>query len=178
MCSKCFFSGSLPKPLFEPTNLIACPCKSCLLPSTTSCSEYYLCLGYTAYKMTCSASLNFDRSRNTCNYAPLVDCNEFISSSPSEIETTEGFTKTSTDITTSVTKSTASQFVCPNREGLFRYPGNCEMFYQCSNWYPYPMRCAATTHFSEITQRCEYPCDAKCDLTLSKYCRLLKYVFL
>lgn len=29
------------------------------------------------------------------------------------------------------------------------------------------MQCAATTHFSEITKRCEYPCDAKCDSSLS-----------
>lgn len=109
--------------------------------------------------------------RNTCNYAPLVDCSHLTSTSTTtEIEPTESSTKTSTvEISTSTKASTTpASFVCPSQEGLFRYPGNCGMFYQCANWYPFVMNCAATTHFSEITQRCEYPCDAKCDLTLSK----------
>ena len=123
--------------------------------------------------MNCSYSLNFDKNRNTCNYAPLVDCD--LPSSTTEIEPTESSTITSTadllisSTTTTTTTTTAASFDCPNREGLFRYPGNCEMFYQCSNWFPYVMHCPAKTHFSEITKRCEFPCDAKCDLTLSKY---------
>lgn len=166
------FSGTSPKPLYEPTDLIKCPCKSCLIPSTKSCSHYNLCIGFTAYEMKCSNSLYFDRSINTCNYAPLVDCSHLTSTSTTtEIDPTESSTKTSTvEISTSTKASTTpASFVCPSQEGLFRYPGNCGMFYQCANWYPYVMNCAATTHFSEITQRCEYPCDAKCDLTLSKY---------
>lgn len=87
------------------------------------------------------------------------------------MEPTESSTKTSTIEVSSSTKAstTPASFVCPSEEGLFRYPGNCGMFYQCANWYPHPFNCPGGTHFSETTKRCEYPCDAKCDLTLSKY---------
>jgi hypothetical protein len=171
------------KPLYVPDGSFHCPCKSCLIPSNESCSDYYLCLGFTAYHLKCSSNLLFDRDLNTCNHAIMVRC--FQSTTVTVVTSTTASTRKSTLSSTTRTTTTKRpqissttakprRFVCPTRNGLFKNPTNCGKFIQCSNGIPYEMQCPPTTHFSVKTNRCEYPCDAKCDLSLCKYEMLIK----
>ncbi|XP_068233855.1 zinc metalloproteinase nas-4-like [Palaemon carinicauda] len=45
---------------------------------------------------------------------------------------------------------------------LFRYPGNCQKYYQCSNGQAFAMDCPAELHFNEDGMYCDYPSLANC----------------
>ncbi|XP_071552436.1 zinc metalloproteinase nas-14-like isoform X2 [Panulirus ornatus] len=45
---------------------------------------------------------------------------------------------------------------------LFRYPGDCSKFYQCSNSISFIMDCPAGLHFSLSKNQCDYPSQANC----------------
>lgn len=55
----------------------------------------------------------------------------------------------------------------PGHDGLmFRYPGDCRKFYQCSNAITYVMDCPAGLHFSILKNYCDYPVLANCTSAL------------
>ncbi|KAF8774025.1 Kunitz-type serine protease inhibitor 6 like protein [Argiope bruennichi] len=62
-------------------------------------------------------------------------------------------------------------FQCPTMNGLFPNPDNCRTFFQCSHGKPHFMSCPSDLHFSNKTKRCEKPCDAYCDKSLSCDCK-------
>ncbi|KFM72710.1 putative chitinase 3, partial [Stegodyphus mimosarum] len=149
--------GSSVKPLPESDDGYDCPCETCLVPSMSNCKDYYLCFNYKAYPMECSNGLLFDQSLNTCNYQSKTLCN---------IASSTTITTTSTTTTTALPSSTTQSYKCPERNGMFRDPSNCRRFIHCSNYWPYTKDCPGGLHFSVELQRCEWPCEAKCDLTL------------
>ncbi|KAG8189269.1 hypothetical protein JTE90_019029 [Oedothorax gibbosus] len=55
---------------------------------------------------------------------------------------------------------------CQRPNGMFRNPDDCGSFIHCANWWPYIKTCPGGLHFSPQTQRCDYPCEAKCDKSL------------
>lgn len=49
-----------------------------------------------------------------------------------------------------------------NESKLFRYPGNCNMYYQCAQRQAVPRNCPENLHFSVLTDRCDYANEANC----------------
>ncbi|XP_042877415.1 zinc metalloproteinase nas-14-like [Penaeus japonicus] len=49
-----------------------------------------------------------------------------------------------------------------NESMLFRYPGNCNMYYQCAQGQAVPRQCPQNLHFSESKDRCDYANEANC----------------
>lgn len=49
-----------------------------------------------------------------------------------------------------------------NESMLFRYPGNCNMYYQCAQGQAVPRNCPQNLHFSVSTDRCDYAFEANC----------------
>ncbi|XP_066952149.1 dorsal-ventral patterning tolloid-like protein 1 [Macrobrachium rosenbergii] len=45
---------------------------------------------------------------------------------------------------------------------LFRYPGNCEKYYQCAHGQAFVMECPVKLHFTEEKMYCDYPSVANC----------------
>ncbi|XP_050711762.1 astacin-like metalloprotease toxin 5 [Eriocheir sinensis] len=55
--------------------------------------------------------------------------------------------------------------VCKSNQAgslLFRYPGDCSRFIQCSNAQAYIMDCPQGLHFNNKKQICDYPDQAEC----------------
>ncbi|XP_054713746.1 mucin-2-like, partial [Uloborus diversus] len=142
-------------------NYYKCPCETCIIPSMESCAKYHLCIGYVAYTAKCSDGLLLDNILNTCNRASKVKCEEGTK------QPTTTPLPSSTVSTTEKATTAAETFKCSTKDGYFQKSDDCGKFIQCANWRPYVMKCPSMLHFSMKTLRCEYPCDAKCDLSLA-----------
>ncbi|XP_076343537.1 uncharacterized protein LOC143243779 isoform X2 [Tachypleus tridentatus] len=58
-------------------------------------------------------------------------------------------------------------FICPVKNGMFKNVFDCGSFWHCSNGIPYLKDCPANLHWSVERNRCEWPCVAKCDPSVS-----------
>ncbi|GIX87999.1 papilin [Caerostris darwini] len=56
-------------------------------------------------------------------------------------------------------------------DGYYTNPDNCSTYIACSNRKEYIMSCPKGLHFDHQRQRCEKPCDAYCDKSLSCQCK-------
>ncbi|GFY63482.1 papilin [Trichonephila inaurata madagascariensis] len=67
-------------------------------------------------------------------------------------------------------KEDEPEFKC-GEDGLYPNPDNCSSFIQCSNGIEHVMPCPEDLHFDVKTKRCQQPCEAYCNNTLSCSCK-------
>lgn len=54
------------------------------------------------------------------------------------------------------------EFLCPEANGLFPDPVNCDHFYHCSNNIPFHKPCAAGTLFHPVLKICDHHGNVQC----------------
>ncbi|XP_037775740.1 uncharacterized protein LOC119572876 [Penaeus monodon] len=61
--------------------------------------------------------------------------------------------------------SICTSLTCPDPNGLFAHPTACHRYVKCVNGHAYVETCPANLHFNEASSSCDYPENAKCDIT-------------
>ncbi|XP_055919882.1 uncharacterized protein LOC129951656 [Eupeodes corollae] len=102
-----------------------------LLPSETSCSEYFICYHGTPVRMVCSGQLLFDYVTLKCELPMRVHCKATIQTTPNP--------KTS---------------CVRNTFDYFPYSKNCNYFYKCMNGYLSLQQCPIGFGWSDEMKLC------------------------
>jgi len=138
-----------------------CPASSGSFPISPYICErdYYMCVDYTPYLMSCPGNLIFDPVIDACQSADRSSCG------PTTVPKTTPSSKAST---TPYYPTTSHPFKCPQGNDIFPKPGNCRQFILCSNGIPNTMNCPSDLYYNPATKYCDYADSVDCHVSLGK----------
>ena len=86
----------------------------------------------------------------------------FQGPSPVPVPTAQPQTTIKPTETPPTTKAqSGGSFNCP-RDGLFKDPAHCDMFYNCANGIAYPQNCPTGLLFDAYLKICNWPSSVQC----------------
>ncbi|GIY47095.1 protein obstructor-E [Caerostris extrusa] len=113
-----------------------CPKMDGIFSNPTNCSTFYFCVDGKAYLQECPLRLVFDEQNMKCDHPKVVGCTP-----PS---------------------GTLSILHCPEPDGIFRHPVNCNTFYLCKQSRIYEYECPIGLIFNYDEKRCDYKRNFQC----------------
>ncbi|XP_048250966.1 uncharacterized protein LOC124137847 isoform X4 [Haliotis rufescens] len=126
------------------TSDFECPDLHGYFADDVDCTGYYECINGNAYHRKCNAGTYFDEKKEKCTWDQV---SEKCPSAVKEDAVKETLGK--------MMKS--GPFVCPSREGYFRDPKTCTMFYECKEGVPKSKSCGPETLFDDKKKKCTWP---------------------
>ncbi|GIY30336.1 protein obstructor-E [Caerostris darwini] len=113
-----------------------CPKMDGIFSNPANCSTFYFCVDGRAYLQECPLRLVFDEQNMKCDHPKVVGCTP-----PS---------------------GTLSILHCPEPDGIFRHPVNCNTFYLCKQSRIYEYECPIGLIFNYDEKRCDYKRNFQC----------------
>ncbi|XP_057332715.1 uncharacterized protein LOC130672278 [Microplitis mediator] len=149
----------LPTPLPECTSNVS----GILYPHESNCSLFYECNHGDLVLLDCPEGLYFNASRQICVWPHETNCQQLSSSNSS--------TTVSAILSTTETPSANISILCPadnSKDGVL-YPHECvcSKFYTCTNGQLVLSQCPTGLDFNPRLDTCDWPENAKCQLSLS-----------
>lgn len=131
------FSEDQPKPVPDSTiitDISVCKgCNYCFRPYKTDCSHYVKCSENLATEERCATGLYFNPATELCDHDYNVEC-------PGPEPLIE----------------------CPQANGYFPYPGECNKYLHCVNGNPAVKSCPGVLHFDPVKKHCDWPWASGC----------------
>lgn len=122
-----------PEPSSETVN---CDCNCCLKPMGKDCKSFILCINKVGFERTCSSGLLFNPQTENCDFAENVECTV----APPDIPI----------------------YSCPEYQGLFPHPEDCQKFIHCDHGVAHVKNCPSDLHFNPQLKVCDWPYSAGC----------------
>lgn len=126
-------------------------------PHETDCDKFYDCYNGLAHLGICTEDMLFDIQYDGCNFAQDVYCDDLYR--PTNVPST---TRRTTTTTRQPGVSTDAPFICPEPEGLFPDPANCQAYYQCFNGNSWHQFCSVQLYFNIELRVCDYEMNVDC----------------
>ncbi|XP_055857080.1 peritrophin-1-like [Episyrphus balteatus] len=101
------------------------------LPSSQSCSEYFMCVNNRPIPMTCPKELEYNSLTGACDYASLSNCK-----------------------IVGTTTISPRQLCTSNTSGYFEYSKNCHYYYRCMNGLMTIQECPAGFGWDAVRKTC------------------------
>ncbi|CAG0893474.1 unnamed protein product [Cyprideis torosa] len=109
------------------------------------CNTYIRCFSGTAYLLRCQADFVWNPNENTCVPPDQYNCTETTGGPPTW--------------STEAPPTPDPNYDCPDTNGLFPFPENCEYYYECTNNNPVFRRCPAHLWFDADPGYCNFPAE-------------------
>jgi len=145
-----------------------------VFPHAVKCEYYWSCYEGDATLVHCELDYLFDLRYNGCNFPQYVDCGERErpEGAASTVTPPEGTTPstqaptgtTEPGNTTSVRPTGGPGFECPEPEGSFADPEDCEGYYVCNAGIPIHALCPDGLHFNPDSGICDWPDIVQCEI--------------
>lgn len=111
-------------------------------PSPTSCTHFYRCIEGTPYPQTCPPSLVYNPDAKMCDWPVNVP---------------------SCSSSRALKKTRSNGFSCPEPNGNFNDPADCNRYYVCIDDTPVGNICPPGLYFDAANNVCNYAALVKCD---------------